>query len=41
MLAVIAHLKEAFPEAAILLVSVGDRELRMTDEMVNCAPCRV
>ena len=28
MLAVIAHLKEAFPEAAILLVSVGDREFK-------------
>lgn len=24
----IAHLKEAFPEAAILLVSVGDREFK-------------
>lgn len=28
MLTVIAHLKEAFPEAAILLVSVGDREFK-------------
>lgn len=41
MLTVIAHLKEAFPEAAILLVSVGDREFKDDRRMVNCAPCRV
>ena len=33
MLTVITHLKEAFPEAAILLVSVGDREFK--DEKRN------
>lgn len=33
MLAVIAHLKEAFPEASLLLVSVGDREFK--DEKRN------
>ena len=33
MITVITHLKEAFPEAAILLVSVGDREFK--DEKRN------
>ena len=39
LITAIEHLKECFPQAGILLLSVGDRDYK--NETANSVPCRV